>query len=103
MIVRHFPGVVLSNYGIKFFLYELDARTDSLANVANEAKIDTFRVGGRALAVGPVVSDFSNDLFANNENGGNRLFTAEGTVFATDSAKARGVADVQNTGRLGVG
>ena len=94
-------GVVLANYNIPFYLYELDKKTDSLSNVATEAGIDGFRLGGRALVAGPVVSDFKTDLFANNENGGNRFFTATDTkVFAADSAKARGIADVFETGNL---
>lgn len=92
-------GVVLANYNIPFYLYELNKRTDALSNVAADARVDGFRLGGRALAVGPVVSDFRSDLFANNENGANRFFTATDTgVFADDSAKARGIADVSETG-----
>ena len=93
------PGVVLANYNIEFYLYELDKQTDKISNVASQARINGFRLGGRALVVGPVVSDFRSDLFANNENGANRFFTATGTgVFAADSAKARGIADVYQTG-----
>ena len=94
-------GVVLANYNIPFYLYELDKETDSLSNVATEAGIDGFSLGGRALVAGPVVSDFRTDLFANNENGGNRFFTATETgKFADDSAKARGIADTVQTGDL---
>ena len=91
--------MVLANYNIEFYLYELDKQTDKLSNVASEARINGFRLGGRALVVGPVVSDFRSDLFANNENGANRFFTATDTgVFAADSAKARDIADVYQTG-----
>ena len=91
--------MVLSNYNIPFYLYELDKKTDVLTNVATQARINGFRLGGRALVAGPVVSDFRTDLFANNENGGNRFFMpADNGVFAPDSAKARGIADVHETG-----
>ena len=43
-------GVVLANYNIPFFLYELNTQTDKLENVAGDAGINGFSLGGRALA-----------------------------------------------------
>ncbi|XP_043568937.1 cartilage acidic protein 1 isoform X4 [Chiloscyllium plagiosum] len=70
----------------------------ALSNVAQEAGVDKF-TGGRGVAVGPIVSSSSSDIFCDNENGPNFLFKNNGDGTFTDIAAQAGIDDPQQHGR----
>lgn len=107
-------GFFVANYGCPMKLYELINNTSKLSeknhlllmDVAKEAGVVQAPTGGRSCLPGPIVSNFSSDIFVGNENGPNFLFVNRGDgtykeealpLGLTDSfSHARGVAVMDN-------
>ncbi|XP_029465995.1 cartilage acidic protein 1 isoform X2 [Rhinatrema bivittatum] len=70
----------------------------ALSDVAAEAGVNKY-TGGRGVAVGPILSSSSSDIFCDNENGPNFLFQNKGDGTFVDMASSTGVDDPYQHGR----
>nr|XP_033798448.1 cartilage acidic protein 1 isoform X2 [Geotrypetes seraphini] len=70
----------------------------ALSDVAAEAGVNKY-TGGRGVAVGPILSSSSSDIFCDNENGPNFLFQNKGDGTFVDMAASAGVDDPYQHGR----
>ncbi|XP_030060655.1 cartilage acidic protein 1 [Microcaecilia unicolor] len=70
----------------------------ALSDVAAEAGVNKY-TGGRGVAVGPILSSSSSDIFCDNENGPNFLFHNKGDGTFVDMAASAGIDDPYQHGR----
>nr|ABC86207.1 cartilage acidic protein 2 [Tetraodon nigroviridis] len=77
---------------------DVSGGTVALSDVAAKAGVNKL-TGGRGVVVGPILNQWSSDVFCDNENGPNFLFKNKGDGTFVDVAQRAGVADRHQHGR----